>query len=66
MRFAGVWCNGSTEASDSSGVSSILTTPATKKLVLRYEKRVFFIFTNYPGIVSKYRNSILICSVCYN
>ena len=27
---AGVWCNGSTEASDSSGVSSILTTPAKK------------------------------------
>ena len=29
-KIAGVWCNGSTEASDSSGVSSILTTPAKK------------------------------------
>ena len=30
VRFAGVWCSGSTSASDSDGVGSIPTTPAKK------------------------------------
>ncbi len=32
----GVWCNGSTKASDSFGVSSILTTPAIKKASFKW------------------------------
>ena len=41
-KVVGVWCNGSTAASDSAGVSSILTTPATS-FVFTHE--TFFILS---------------------
>ena len=51
LRYGGVWCSGSTLASDSNGVGSIPTTPAKKEqvngLVLFYTNRqVWYVITH--------------------